>query len=80
VVFILDRCCYPFLGPHTKKRKKIKKNKNYRKKTKKIYSSERKTHGHLENSQRLVDGDQKYKDWNLTVYFLLMKALLEKKI
>jgi hypothetical protein len=28
----------------------------------------------------LVDGDQKYKDWNLTVYFLLMKALLEKKI
>jgi hypothetical protein len=50
------------LVPHTKKRKKIKKNKNYRKKTKKIYSSERKTHGHLENSQRLVDGDQKYKD------------------
>jgi hypothetical protein len=37
-------------------------NKNYRKKTKKIYSNERKTHGHLENRQRLVDKDKKYKD------------------
>jgi hypothetical protein len=28
----------------------------------------------------LVEKVQKYKDWNLTVYFWLMKALLTKKI
>jgi hypothetical protein len=33
-----------------------------------------------ENSQKLVKEIQKYKVWNLTVYFLLMKALLTKKI
>jgi hypothetical protein len=28
----------------------------------------------------LVEEVQNYKDWNLTVYFLLMKVLLTKKI
>jgi hypothetical protein len=33
-----------------------------------------------ENSQNLVKEVQKYKDWNLTVFCWLMKALLTKKI
>jgi len=33
-----------------------------------------------ENSQNLVEEVQKYKDWNLTVYRWLMRALLMKKI
>jgi hypothetical protein len=33
----------------------------------------------LENDQKIIEKIQKYKDWNLTVYFLLMKALLTKK-
>jgi len=32
-----------------------------------------------ENGQKLVEEIQKYKDWNLTIYFQLMKALLMKK-
>jgi len=35
---------------------------------------------HLKNGQKLVEEVQKYKDWNLTVYFWLVRALLTKKI
>jgi len=34
----------------------------------------------LENNQKLVEGVQKYKDWNLTVFCWLMRAMLIKKI
>jgi len=34
----------------------------------------------LENSKKLVEKVKKYKDWNLTIYFLLMRALLTNKI
>lgn len=34
----------------------------------------------LENGQSLVEKVKKYKDWNLTIYFRLIKALLGKKI
>jgi len=33
-----------------------------------------------ENGQKLVEDFQKYKDWNLTVFYWLMRALLTKKI
>jgi len=33
-----------------------------------------------ENNQKLVEGVQKYKDWNLTVFCWLMRAMLIKKI
>jgi len=33
-----------------------------------------------ENGQKLVEEVQKYKDWNLTVFCWLMRALLTKKI
>jgi len=33
-----------------------------------------------ENGQKLVEEVEKYKEWNLIVYFLLMRALLPKKI
>jgi len=36
----------PIFGSHIKKRENTKKSKNYRKKTKKIYSSEKKTQEH----------------------------------
>jgi len=36
--------------------------------------------GALENSQKLVEGVQKYKIWILTIYFWLMRALMTKKI
>jgi len=36
--------------------------------------------GAPKNGQRLVKEVQKYKDWNLTVYYWLMKAILTKKI
>jgi len=32
------------------------------------------------NGQKLVEEVQKYKDWNLTVFCRLMRALLTKKI
>jgi ribosome assembly protein YihI (activator of Der GTPase) len=34
----------------------------------------------LENGQKLVEEVQKYKDWNLAVFYWLMRALLIKKI
>jgi len=34
----------------------------------------------LENSQKLIEEVQKYKDWNLTVFCWLIRALLTKKI
>ena len=59
----------------------MKKNKKkISKENQKIYSSEKKIQGRLENGQRLVEEVKKYKDWNLTIYFLLIKALLTKKI
>jgi len=71
----------PILAPHTKKRKKKKNQKTIvGRKQKNIYSNEQGTQGYPENDQRLVEKVQKYKDWNLTVYFWLMKALLTKKI
>jgi hypothetical protein len=33
-----------------------------------------------ENSQKLVEEVQKYKDWNWAVFYWLMRALLTKKI
>jgi hypothetical protein len=35
---------------------------------------------HPKNGQNLVEGVQKNKDWNLTVYIWLMSVLLKKKI
>jgi hypothetical protein len=35
---------------------------------------------HPKNGQKLVEGVQKYKDWNLTVYHWPVRALLIKKI
>jgi len=32
------------------------------------------------NSQKLVEQVKKYKDWNLTIYFLPIRVLLTKKI
>jgi len=37
------------------------------------------TYGHTTNGQRLIEEVKKYKDWNLIVYFLVMKALLTEK-
>jgi hypothetical protein len=62
------------------KKEKIKKIKNYQKKNQKIYISEKRTSRSLENGQSLVEKVKKYKDWNLTIYFRLIKALLVKKI
>ena len=42
-------------------------------------SSEKRMLERPENGQKLVEEIQKYKDWNLTIYFQLMKALLMKK-
>ena len=55
-------CYYLFLGPHTKKNKKIKKSRTLSEENKKIYSSEKRTLGPPENNQRLVEEVQKYKD------------------
>ena len=68
-----------FLTPH--KKEKIQKiQKIYSKENQKNNSSEKMIPEWLENDQKIIEKIQKYKDWNLTVYFLLMKVLLTKKI
>ena len=65
-------CCYLFWIPTQKKIENTKSQKNN--------SSEKRMLGCPENGQKLVEKVQKYKDWNLTIYFLLMRALLTKNI
>jgi len=72
-------CCNPFLGPHTKGENTKKFKKIYSKENQKNNNSEKRIPEHLENDHKLVEEVQKYKDWNLTIYFLLMRALLIKK-
>jgi len=62
----------PILDPHTKKIENTKSQKNN--------SSEKRMLGCPENGQKLVEKVKKYKDLNLTIYFLLMRALLTKNI
>jgi hypothetical protein len=64
-----------FRSPHKKNTKKLKK---YIRKKKN--SSEKRILKCLENGKKLVEEVKKYKDWNLIVYFWLMRALLTKKI
>ena len=45
----------------------------------KIYINENNILGHPKNGQILVEEVQKYKDLNLTIYFQLVKAYLQKK-
>jgi len=52
----------------------------YFEENKKNNSSEKRISEHLENGRKLIEEVQKYKHWNLTVYFLLMRAPLTKKI
>jgi hypothetical protein len=62
----------------TKKRKK----KDCRKKKKKyiyIYSSEKRTHEHLENAQGLVEEVQKIQRLKLDDIFLTDKVLIDKE-
>ena len=54
-----EYCCNLFLGPRTKKRKKINRKNN---------NNEKSMLERLENDKKLVEEVQKYKDRNLTVY------------
>ena len=71
-LFFYFNCCYLFWIPTKKKIENTKSQKNN--------SSEKRMLGCPENGQKLVEKVQKYKDWNLTIYFLLMRALLTKNI
>ena len=59
----------------TNKSKKIQNNNN----NKNIYVAVRQDAGAPKNGQKLVEEVKKCKDWNLTVYRWLMRALLTKK-
>jgi len=55
--------CYPFFGIPTKKKRKYKKIKKLLSgENQKIYVSEKRMSEHLENNQRLVKENKKYKD------------------
>jgi len=67
------------LDPHKKirKYKKVKKNMFGRKP--KNNSIEKKMLECPENDQKLVEKVQKYKNWNLTIYFFTNKSPVEKE-
>jgi hypothetical protein len=56
-----------------------RKKKDCRKKTKKIYSTEKRTHKHLENVQGLVEKVQKIQRLKLDYIFLTDEVLIDKE-
>ena len=69
-----------FESPHKKRRKYNRYRKIYLEENPKNNKQWEDDVGALENSQKLVEGVQKYKIWILTIYFWLMRALMTKKI
>ena len=64
---------FTFGSPHKKEKK------NCQKKTKKIYNNEKRTHGHLENTQRLVEEVQKIQRLKINSIFLADEGLIEEE-
>jgi hypothetical protein len=68
-----------YYAKHLTNEKRRKYKKQMPEENQKIYINENNILGHPKNGQILVEEVQKYKDLNLTIYFRLVKAYLQKK-